>query len=205
MQLYLVRHGQTIANLHYDDYAWDNNEALTPLGVREASAAAAWLRAEKMELDVVCASPLLRAQQTAEIIAKEFGIAAQEDDGLIEANVGEWRTRIGAAVYAQFMELPPARRFTFCPPAGETWAQAGQRVARVAERFARQGAARVVLVSHAVPIQCAIGVLTGAPYAAWPQWSIDNASLTCLTFAGGTWQLNFADKIVYGVNRGNVR
>jgi broad specificity phosphatase PhoE len=68
MRLLLVRHGQTHSNIgHALDTAYPGAE-LTDLGRRQAERLAASLAGER--LDVVAASTLLRAQQTAGPLAE---------------------------------------------------------------------------------------------------------------------------------------
>jgi probable phosphoglycerate mutase len=59
--------------------------ALTALGRRQAEAAAAAL--EPMQLNALYVSPLRRAQETAEPLAKASGLSAQTLDGLAEIGI----------------------------------------------------------------------------------------------------------------------
>ncbi|HXG24530.1 MAG TPA: phosphohistidine phosphatase SixA [Chthonomonadales bacterium] len=66
MQLYLLRHG--IA----EDGGWntpDHARRLTPEGIEQMRAEAEALRRMKLKLDLILSSPLVRARQTAEIVA----------------------------------------------------------------------------------------------------------------------------------------
>jgi phosphohistidine phosphatase len=75
MKCYLVRHGQAV-----DAATWpgaDDQRPLTEKGRTRMARAAASLGALELELDAIVASPLLRARQTAEIIARELGLAGR--------------------------------------------------------------------------------------------------------------------------------
>jgi phosphohistidine phosphatase len=72
MNLYLIRHGAA-----EDPGAKpDSERALTDQGRKQLRAAARALARTGLELDAIVTSPLLRARQTAEIIAKELGLDA---------------------------------------------------------------------------------------------------------------------------------
>ena len=74
MQLLVIRHGiaeeaEEFAATGMDD----SRRPLTKSGKRKMKEVAAGLRENLQTLDVLGASPLLRAQQTAEIVAKAYG------------------------------------------------------------------------------------------------------------------------------------
>jgi phosphohistidine phosphatase len=68
MNLFLLRHGIAVER---DEFASANDELrpLTPKGQRELRQSVAALRAMELQFDVILSSPLLRARQTAEIVA----------------------------------------------------------------------------------------------------------------------------------------
>ena len=71
MNLYLVRHG--LANWP----SWPGSDAerpLTPEGIQLIQAAAATLAHLGLQPDLILHSPLVRAQQTAELIAEALGL-----------------------------------------------------------------------------------------------------------------------------------
>jgi phosphohistidine phosphatase len=69
MQLLVIRHGIAEDGGGGDDA----QRALTEEGKRKMKKGAAGLREIVETIDVIAASPLVRAQQTAEIVAKEYG------------------------------------------------------------------------------------------------------------------------------------
>jgi broad specificity phosphatase PhoE len=87
MRLLLVRHGQTHSNIgHALDTAYPGAE-LTDLGRRQAERLAASLAGER--LDVVAASTLLRAQQTAGPLAEARDLTVLTLEGLREIGAGD--------------------------------------------------------------------------------------------------------------------
>ena len=66
MDLYLLRHGKAGPALGSGDGA----RALTGAGRNDIRVVARWLKARETNLDVIATSPLVRAHETAEIIAR---------------------------------------------------------------------------------------------------------------------------------------
>ena len=81
MQLFLVRHGQTAANVHPIDYPWDNDSPLTTIGQQEAARTAQFLKQLQLASPHIVSSPLTRAQQTAEALAQVMAVPVHTDHG----------------------------------------------------------------------------------------------------------------------------
>ena len=93
-QLLVVRHGQSEWNAigRWQGHA---NPALTELGRRQAYVAAASIGA----VDGIVSSDLLRAAETAAIIAQQLGVGpVVVDERLRERHVGEWTGLIKAEI-----------------------------------------------------------------------------------------------------------
>ena len=71
MNLYLLRHGIAV-DIAELDFAGDAARPLTPKGRRQLRKVAAALRAMKVKFDTLLSSPLVRTQQTTEVIATEL-------------------------------------------------------------------------------------------------------------------------------------
>lgn len=100
MRLFLVRHGQTEANLR-GVFCGLTDVPLTPLGVEQAGNVAGWLA--EVEFAHAASSQLLRARHTADIVLAGHSLNAEVDnksvdnksvdDQLNEMNFGEWEMR----------------------------------------------------------------------------------------------------------------
>jgi phosphohistidine phosphatase len=79
MNLYFMRHGVAVAA---DDPAvsQDSERSLTNKGVKRMRRAARGLQHLKIPFEAVLMSPVLRARQTAEIVAASLGIEAQLEE-----------------------------------------------------------------------------------------------------------------------------
>jgi broad specificity phosphatase PhoE len=125
---------------------------LSPLGQQMAKAAAQTLARE--DITVVVASPLDRAQQTAEPVAAQFGLPVGVDERLIEA--ANWFEGKAVAAGEGAMRDPRnwwALRDPFSPSWGEPYTVIAERMfaALHAARVAAEGH-EAVCVSHQLPI-----------------------------------------------------
>ena len=87
-RILLVRHGQSTWNA---DGRWQGraDPPLSELGVRQAEVAAETIADHGITR--VWASPLVRAHQTASIVAQRLGLAVENDTRLQERDAGEWQ------------------------------------------------------------------------------------------------------------------
>jgi len=67
MDLYILRHGKAGQSSESSD---DSKRALTSTGKKEIRDIARWMRKEKFTFDVIASSPLIRASETADIVAR---------------------------------------------------------------------------------------------------------------------------------------
>ncbi len=76
MKLYLLRHGDA-GERDASNYTSDAARALTPKGIKRTRQLANALRQMEISFDVILTSPLIRAHQTAEIVARSLGLEKQ--------------------------------------------------------------------------------------------------------------------------------
>ena len=187
--LYLVRHGAT-----------EYNEARPPLlqgqridaclsarGRQQAESAAQRLAAEPVAR--VYASPLLRARQTAEAIARRHGLAVQPADDLIEVDVGQWEghtwediARVDAEAYRLFTVDAGTNPYL----GGENLAAVRTRVVAAMERILADNVGRlVVVVAHNVVNRVYLAHLLQMPLAHYRSISQENCGLNLLRYHQG--------------------
>ncbi len=162
----LVRHGQTpttgkvlpgrAPGLHLADKGLQQAET-----VAQRIAA---LQTDKRKVDAVYASPLERTQETAAPIAKALGLRVRRNQGLIEADFGQWT----GAELKKLYKLPEWRTVQRHPsgfrfPGGESFTEMQTRICGAIDklRIAHPGGT-VVAVSHADPIKAAVAQAMGA-------------------------------------------
>jgi broad specificity phosphatase PhoE len=93
----LVRHGQSTWNA---DGRWQGqaDPPLSPLGERQATEAA--MRTDRF--DAIWSSDLVRAHQTAEIVAARLGLDVRLEPRLRERDAGEWQGHTRAEIEEQW-------------------------------------------------------------------------------------------------------
>jgi phosphohistidine phosphatase len=132
MQLLVIRHGiaenaETFAATGKDD----SRRPLTKAGTRKMKEVAAGLLEMVEALDVIGASPLLRAQQTAEIVAKAYGdlsvtTAEALSPGSDPSSLVHWLGEHAAAEFVAIVGHEPHLGMLV------TWLMTGGRDSRVA-------------------------------------------------------------------------
>lgn len=167
MRLVLVRHGDAHAGFSGVIGGPLGCQGLTDLGRAQAEALRDHLAAGAFQADVLLASTLPRAVETATIVAPGLGleIRSQECD-LCEVHTGQadgltWVEY--ADRYGSFdMEAEPDRVFA---PEGDSWNSFHERVARLLDRLADEHPDQtVVAVCHAGVIMASMRVLLGIPH-----------------------------------------
>ncbi|MFH0988779.1 MAG: phosphohistidine phosphatase SixA [bacterium] len=71
MHLYLLRHGDPIS----DSKLHDSERPLSALGTLQANTAGQFIQLARYPIQLIIASPLLRAQQTANVVRKVLNLA----------------------------------------------------------------------------------------------------------------------------------
>jgi phosphohistidine phosphatase len=79
MNLYLMRHGIAVA-ADQPEVESDSERPLTPKGVKRMRRAANGLRRLGISFDTILTSPLVRARQTAEIVAETLGLEGRLEE-----------------------------------------------------------------------------------------------------------------------------
>jgi len=83
-----LRHGESIGNA---EARWQGQSdyALTEKGRKQAESLARRWKSERVKFDLIIASPLVRAKETAEIIASALDAKVELDPILMERHIGE--------------------------------------------------------------------------------------------------------------------
>jgi ribonuclease H / adenosylcobalamin/alpha-ribazole phosphatase len=173
----LLRHGQTPMSVQ-KRYAGRSDIPLTDVGLQQAAAAAK--RLASAGIDVIVASPLLRARQTAGEVATTTGAAVVTDDGFRETDFGAWE----GLTFAEVRERWPAEVSAWLadpavpPPDGESFVQVSERVSGALQRvLADRAGLTVLIVSHVTPIKMLVTTALLAPPAALYRMHLDVAAL----------------------------
>jgi probable phosphoglycerate mutase len=196
--LFLIRHGESTPQVERIMGGMRGDRGLTPLGVAQAERLRDRLTATReVTADVVIASTMPRARQTAEILAPALGLPIIEDEEVQEVRPGiadglsleEAEARFHMSAFVSDPSHPVS-------PGGESWQQFVQRVSGAFDRITQQHAGRtVVVVCHAGVIEGSFLHFFRLPLMSLPpvQFSTQNTSITHwqqpLDGASGRWRL----------------
>jgi broad specificity phosphatase PhoE len=158
--IYLARHGQTAYNLE------GRFQGQLPVPLDEVGRAQAEDLAERARAHgfaSLWSSPLLRARETADAVARRIGLEPLEDARLMETDAGDWTDRSFADVQSESPELFAAFAAGdpgFAFPGGESFAEQELRVAAALEDVAR-GELPALVVCHGMVIRAAFARRAG--------------------------------------------
>jgi broad specificity phosphatase PhoE len=157
---------------------------LSELGRRQARAIADRLRTELVEH--IYTSDLLRARETAEIVAAAHGLTVTPDPRLREFRFGSWEGLTWAEIAALNPELKDATDIVgaYAPPGGETIADVIERWRQFQADLLRAGRGHVVVVTHAGVLHAAMRATSplGAEAVTTGRFRFTPASLTRVRF-----------------------
>jgi len=177
----LVRHGE-------NDYVKKKLLAGRLPGVHlnkkgQAQAQALAERLKSLPIKAVYSSPLERALETAEPLAKALGLEVIPRPGLIELDIGEWqglplKSLQRLKVWRKVQGNPSRYRF----PGGEAFLDTQQRICTEIESLAAMHQPKEIIacVSHADPIKLAVVLYLGMPLDNFQRLAVSPGSITAL-------------------------
>lgn len=210
-RLIMIRHGQTVFNAtgrmqgHLDT-------DLSKAGYEQAAAAAALLKDKN--ISAIVSSDLIRAKETARVIADSLDMDFSIDRRLRETDLGLWQGMSSTEVDAQF---PGARAIwrhdpTWAPPQGESRVDVAKRARPVIDSLMRTSITwdegPVLIVAHGGAISaltCHLlglehhqyGILSGLRNTHWsqltarprfnPEYPLSSLDFTPDNIADATW------------------
>ena len=131
-------------------------------------------------IDEIFCSPLERAQQTAEPLARTRGLVVQTIDALTDIDFGDWAGQLLSALepnekWKQWNLFRSSQRI----PNGETIFEVQARMLSQVERFTRKFPnGHVAVVSHADPIRTVLAHFLGMPLELLHRIEISPASVS---------------------------
>jgi len=193
--IYLVRHGETVWNAE-GRLGGSSDIPLSDRGHQQAKALAERLR--DVPIAAIYSSPLLRARQTAEAIAKPHRLSVRFVPELSEIDYGEWEGMAVAELAQRFPEMERCRTddpMRFVAPNGESFADFVGRVTAAMERLARQHSnERIVCVAHQGVNRVVLCWVLGADFSLWRRLRQDPCCVNLLQARNdGTWRLWLAN------------
>ncbi|WP_340116334.1 histidine phosphatase family protein [Pelagibius sp. 7325] len=184
-RLLLIRHGAT---------AWNEAGRLQgrsdpPLSPAGRAAVEAWVLPPEAQRARWLSSPLLRARQTAEILAARLppGAPVAEEARLIETDWGAWEGKTLATLRAELGEAMAdneARGLDFRPAGGESPREVQQRLHPLLADLAAAGGTTLA-VTHKGVIRAVYALASGWDMRAKPPVKLRNGCLHAFTLGTG--------------------
>ena len=173
--LYLIRHGETAGNSEGRFQGIVDNP-LNESGMQQAQMLG--MAFSLSRVDVLYTSPLLRARQTAQMIAQMHGLQKLEpvvEPGLSELDGGLLEGRRFEELAVEYPEVMQAMQ--------HAPAQLCERIVQTVDRIVRQNQGKVIVaVSHGIVISSYIHFVSGKPFEQMSNGMVANASVSKFLF-----------------------
>ncbi|RLM20314.1 alpha-ribazole phosphatase [Brenneria alni] len=186
MRLFLVRHGQTEANLS-GVFCGATDIGLTDSGVAQSQQVSAWLA--DVAFSSAISSALWRAKQTAEIVLAARNISAVADATLNEMHFGDWEMRHHSDLQredvdgwaAWVADWQQAR-----PTGGESFPAFSTRVRNFAqELLTRKTSDNHLIVAHQGVLSLLLATMLAMPPAAMWHFHFEQGTYSVLDVQDG--------------------
>ena len=180
-RLFLIRHGESVAQVEGFMSGHNSCRGLSDLGRRQVEALRDRLaRTREIEADVLLTSILPRAIETAEIISPAVGGHAPiRDCGLCEIHIGEGDGLVWDEIERRWPRPERADPAVSTIPGAESWLQFNERVAASLARHVEEHAGSTIVAAvHGGVIEGSLAALGGMEPTAIPAVGATNASIT---------------------------
>ncbi len=153
MKIYLARHGQTTGDVE-DRYGGDYDDHLTNKGKAQSE-----MLAEKFldkGVEVVFASPRIRAQETAKIVAENLKVPVKTIENIRERNAYGILTGLvkeeARQKYPEAVEQVKSYKNTV--EGAESYEHFKERILRSFEEITSSNFQTIIIIAHGGPINC---------------------------------------------------
>jgi len=188
-ELILARHGETAWNVE-KIYRGRSDVALDEVGTKQAELLGKYVSNHRLE--AIYSSPLKRALDTANIIARYQKIDVQIAEGLVDFDYGEWQClpereveRLYPALLNEWRNNPHKIRM----PGGESLEDVRKRAIEVINDVLSNYHGSVVLVSHRVVNKVLICSLLGLDNSHFWNINQDVGGITTFNYVDGRFIL----------------
>ncbi len=186
MYLYLIRHGQTDANIN-KIYQGNSNVPLNDSG-KEQAKILAW-RFKGYPIGALYSSNLERALETARAINQYHDLNLVIERDLQEISLGEWQGKTREQVKSEYSDFIQKRRdnddiYTTAVPGGESYQMLEKRAMAMLEKITGESEEEhVAIVTHGGIIKSIIGHILELPHQKRNAFDIYNTSITVLKYS----------------------
>ncbi len=188
-ELILARHGETVWNVE-KVFRGRADVNLDEVGIKQAHLLGKYL--SSWELEAIYSSPIKRALDTANIVARYRKVAVCTAEGLIDFDFGEWQSLPEQEVKRRYPDLlnewhndPHKVRM----PGGESLEDVRRRAVGIVNDVLSRRQGNVLLVSHRIVIKVLICYLLGLDNSHFWNISQDVGGITIFDYADGRFVL----------------
>jgi broad specificity phosphatase PhoE len=188
-KLILARHGETVWNVE-KIYRGRADVNLDEVGIKQAELLGKYL--SNWKLEAIYSSPVKRALDTANIVARYQKIGVYTAEGLIDFDYGEWQslpeqevTRLYPALLDEWHNNPHKVKM----PGGESLEDVRRRAIEVVNDALSKYQGSIVLVSHRVVIKVLICSLLGLDNSHFWNINQDVGGITIFNYVDGRFIL----------------
>jgi probable phosphomutase (TIGR03848 family) len=181
MRLLLIRHALT-AHVGHKLSGWSSGVHLSDEGTKQASRLAE--RLHDVQIDAIYSSPLDRALETAQPIAKDHKLRVRQREEIGEVKYGELegkslRTLAKGKLWSRLQTWPSDVRFPGGESLRETQARAVASIERLRAEHPKQN---VAVVSHGDWIRLSVAHYLGVHVDLYRRINVDPASVSAILF-----------------------
>ncbi|MEK7486235.1 MAG: histidine phosphatase family protein [Planctomycetota bacterium] len=188
VSLFFIRHGETDWNRERRIQGMYGNPPLNERGIQQAQRTSAFL--SQYPFNAFYCSPLIRALETAKIIADPHTLTPVSNFYLSEMNYGEWEGKKREEITGSFPhEIKTEEESHFSCPGGESYYQAYHRFFQTVQKIVQQHPhQQIAVITHGSVLLLFLSKILGTYKNAGI--SIDNCSIhRVLWNESGTFRL----------------
>ena len=189
MKIYLIRHGETTANVE-KKFAGVWNVDLTDKGIAQAVLTSEKLK--DIQFDEVYCSSLKRAMDTADIIVKHQAKKPVVMDALMEMNFGIWEGKSFGEIKASAPDLLDQwfKDFEhFVVPEGESVKEMFERVTKaykgIIEPYSPDDDVKICIVAHGGVIQALLSYFCFGDNSGYWKFRVENCGINRIEYVMG--------------------
>ncbi|MGC9490488.1 MAG: histidine phosphatase family protein [Thermovirgaceae bacterium] len=178
MRVFLIRHGRTAWNAQ-GLFQGGRDIPLDATGRDQVKAMAE--KAAGIPFAVIWSSPLARARETADALARKTGVEVCEHGGLSEIRHGKWeglKAEVVARRWPRLFSLWHERPEEVVMPEGESLEDVQARSMRAMEDVTARERDPIAVVTHDAVIKVLLCTWLGLPLSRFRCFELGNASIT---------------------------
>jgi alpha-ribazole phosphatase len=134
-------------------------------------------------LELIIASPLLRAQRLGESLTRALHCELRSDARLMEKHFGKWEGQAWDDIARSEIDAWAADVMGYAPPGGESALQVMQRVQTFMRDLAQLPHQSIALVAHGGSIRAMLAQIAEVPLVNTLNWQIEYGAVICVRAA----------------------